>query len=97
LQQFTRGRIAINYTLETMCIERNTAVNTRLITTAEIVAKQQTISNDFRRCQTTFSVAGVRRLVGNTIIAMGEHVYGRIEECRETAGVAPKAAPARGI
>jgi hypothetical protein len=80
-----------------MCIERNTAVNTRIITAAEIAAKQQAISTDFRRSQATFSIAGVRHLLGSTIIAMGERVYGRIEECRETASVARKAAPARGI
>ena len=72
-------------------------MNTQIITAAEIAARQQAIRNDFRRSQTTFSVAGVRHLLGSTIIAVGERIYGRLEDCRETASVAPKAAPARGM
>lgn len=73
-------------------------MNTRIITDAEIAEKQQAIGNEFHRSQTTFSIAGVRHLVGSTIIAMGERVYGRIEECRETAAAAShEAEPARGI
>ncbi len=72
-------------------------MNTRIITDAEITAKQQAIGTEFRRCQTTFSISGFRRLVGNTIIALGERVYGRLEECRETATAARAAAPARGM
>lgn len=72
-------------------------MNTRLITNSEIIDRQQAITNDFRRSQTTFSVAGVRHLVGNTIIAMGLRVHGRLEECRETTALAPKSEPARGI
>ena len=72
-------------------------MNTRIITAAEIAAKQQAISTEFRRCQSTFSIAGLRHLVGSTIIAMGERIYGRFEECRETASATRKVAPARGM
>lgn len=72
-------------------------MNTRLITNYEIAQKQQDIHHDFRRSQATFTIPGVRRLVGNTFIALGERIYGRLEDCRQTAQLPRKAAPVGGI
>jgi len=72
-------------------------MNTRLITHREIVERQEAIASDFRRSQTTFSIAGARRLVGNTIIAVGLRIHGCLEERRDTAVLPRRAQTARGI
>ncbi len=51
-------------------------MNTRLITQAEITSHQEALIRDIRRSRTTFTVAGLRRLVGNTLIALGMHLHG---------------------
>lgn len=72
-------------------------MNTRLITNRDIAERQEAIANDFRRSQTTFSIAGVRHLLGNTIIAFGVRIHGRLEERRDTAVLPRRAQTARGI
>lgn len=47
----------------------------------EIERKQESIKNDFRNSQDGFS--GYRRVFGNTLIALGNRIHGRAEECRE--------------
>lgn len=61
-------------------------MNTRLITQAEIISHQQALVSDFHRSRTTFTIAGLRQLFGNTLIALGTQLHGCIEHDRERFG-----------
>ncbi|MCO5218002.1 MAG: hypothetical protein M9934_08265 [Thermomicrobiales bacterium] len=47
----------------------------------DINRKQASIMKDYRNSQEGFR--GFRRLFGNTLIALGDRIHGRAEECRE--------------
>lgn len=51
-------------------------MNTRLIIQAEIVSHQEALARDIRRSRATFTVVGLRQLIGNTLIALGMHLHG---------------------
>ena len=51
-------------------------LNTRLITDQEISLRQQDIRTGAYRARHGFSIIGIRRLVGNTFIAMGMLLHG---------------------
>lgn len=51
-------------------------MNARLITPREIAERQHSIRIGYQRSHTSFTVAGIRRLIGNTIIAMGTMIHG---------------------
>ncbi len=72
-------------------------MNTRFITNREIEDKQLSISTDFRRSQSTFTIPGLRHLMGNTIIALGLRIHGCLEERRDTPVLPRRAQTARGI
>ena len=69
-------------------------MNVRLISEAEILERQQFVKAGYQRTQQVFSVAGIRHLMGNSVIAMGQWIYGRCEERREIQ--AAPVAPAQG-
>ncbi|MCA9833807.1 MAG: hypothetical protein KC435_07685 [Thermomicrobiales bacterium] len=47
----------------------------------EIDRKQESIKKDYRTSQS--GLGGIRRVFGNTLIALGDRIHGRAEECRE--------------
>lgn len=72
-------------------------MNVRLITQYEISERQQQLRSEYLRTQDGFSISGIRRLMGNTIIAMGQRIHGKLENrCERAARITPFA-PARGI
>ncbi len=68
-------------------------MNVRLITQDEISDHQQFVRTGYLHTQQGFSISGIRRLMGNSVIAMGQKIHGR--ERRESL-VTP-VAPARGV
>lgn len=72
-------------------------MNVRLITQNEIIERQQSVRTGYRRTQQGFSITGIRQLMGSSFIAMGQKIYGRCEERRESIAQAAPLKPARGI
>lgn len=72
-------------------------MTTRFITSYEITEKQQSIISDFQQSQIRMSFSGIRQLAGSTFIAIGERMYGCMEQRREKATSPIVIAPARGI
>lgn len=68
-------------------------MNVRLITQDEIAERQRSVRFGYQRTQHGFSISGIRRLMGNSIIAMGQKIHGR----RESLAQAAPLKPARGI
>ena len=85
-------------------------MNVRLITQDEISDHQQFVRTGYLRTQQGFSISGIRRLMGNSVIAMGQKIHGRerreslaseLDDClhgreRRESLVAP-VVPARGV
>lgn len=56
------------------------------ITDAEVTYRHQQIRAQFIESQSLMSVAGIRHLIGNSIIAFGDYIYGKAQEsCQEAA------------
>lgn len=67
----------------------------RFITEIEILQRQQEVRNGARRARTSFSVAGIRQLIGNTFIAMGTRMNGQ-DTSRRTPNRQTATVPAHG-
>lgn len=52
-------------------------MNHRYIFNSEVRHHQQIIRQDVHHARLSFSVSGVRQLIGNTLIALGELLYGK--------------------
>lgn len=72
-------------------------MNVRLITQDEIEERQQAVRSGYQETQNRFSISGIRRLMGSTVIAMGHKIHGRCEERRDSLTRAASLKPARGI
>ena len=59
-------------------------LNTRLISQSEIAHRQLQVRQEAYRARHAFTVAGVRQLIGNTIIAFGTQLHGKSETRHET-------------
>lgn len=59
-------------------------LNTRLIMQSEIAQRQFQVRQEAYRARHAFTVAGVRQLIGNTIIALGTQLHGKSETRHET-------------
>lgn len=51
-------------------------MNMQLVTQHDVDQKQASIRQTYRWTQASFSVTGIRRLVGNTLIEMGDRIVG---------------------
>lgn len=71
-------------------------MNLRMITNDEIVEHQNFVRNSYHRTQESFTIAGLRRLMGNSLIAMGQKIHGRCEARREALANLVPFTPARG-
>lgn len=52
-------------------------MNHRYIFNSEVHHHQSIIRQDAHHARSSFSVTGMRRLIGNTFIALGELLYGK--------------------
>lgn len=66
-------------------------MNTRLITDQEISLRQQNIRTGAYRARHGFSIIGIRRLVGNTFIAMGMLLHGTGRNNHTATDTSPQA------
>jgi hypothetical protein len=55
-------------------------MNTRYISDTEIAQRQQQIRTSARAARYTWTVAGLRQLLGSTFIALGTHIHGCMEK-----------------
>lgn len=69
----------------------------RYITETEIRQRQLEVRTGAHRARNSFSIAGMRQLIGNTLIAMGMQMQGRGESRREAAATKPASMPAHGV
>lgn len=71
-------------------------MNLRTITQDEIIEHQQFIRTGYHRTKESFSVGGIRHLIGSSFIAFGEKIYGRCEARREAIARMVPLTPVRG-
>lgn len=51
-------------------------MNMQLVMQHDVDQKQDSIRQTYRRTQAGFLIAGIRRLIGNTLIEMGDRIAG---------------------
>lgn len=66
-------------------------MNTRYISDTEIAQRQQQVCTAARAARYTWTVAGLRQLLGSTFIALGTHIHGCMEK-RPAPAVHPSSA-----
>lgn len=71
-------------------------MNLRTITQDEINERQQFIRTGYRQTKKSFSVGGIRHLIGSSFIAFGEKIYGRCEARREAISMMVPLTSVRG-
>lgn len=72
-------------------IQGMNTMNIRLITEQEIALRQQDVRNGAYRARQGFSIIGIRRLVGNTFIAMGMLLHGTGKRHHTATDTSPQA------
>jgi hypothetical protein len=66
-------------------------MNTRYISDSEIRQRQQQIRTSAHAARYTWTIAGLRQLLGSTFIALGTHIHGCMEK-RPAAAAHPSGA-----
>lgn len=69
-------------------------MNSRFITTSEIAARQLQVRTEAHRARHSFTISGVRQLVGSTFIALGTRVVGQCEQKATAADISSASASA---
>jgi hypothetical protein len=72
-------------------------MNTYFITQHEIAEKQQSIRQGYLQSQRAMTIAGLRQILGNTIIAFGTRLHGAAEAHREEMAEGRIARELRGV
>ena len=71
-------------------------MNTRLITESEIAQRQFEVRQGAYRARHSFTISGVRQLIGSTFIALGMRLQGECES-RRFANTQPTAVPQHSV
>lgn len=73
-----------------------TTMTMRLITESEIAQRQHEVRVGAHRARNSFTIAGIRQLVGNTFIALGTRLHGAADTARNVEP-RPATIPAHGV
>lgn len=72
-------------------------MNMRLISDSEIQQRQTDVRNGAQQARHSFSISGIRQLIGSTFIALGTAMHEVSDDRRETPFVKPTAMPAHNL